>query len=103
MDSSERCGIDIELTDRRASHLAAKFASPEELEIAKDVFSENPALLVWCAKEALYKYCSREGADFRRDFVILSSCGSTLRASAFGEITTLNFYTQDNLLIVHTT
>ncbi len=102
MDCTSPCGIDIELTERRASHLASKFASQIELEVAKALFPENPSLLIWCAKEALYKYLSVEGVDFRRDLLIVSGSGSTLRASAFGKIITLNFYVQDNLLIVHT-
>ncbi len=102
MDSSERCGVDIEKRNRRSEHIARKFATHSEIEICNSVFPENPTLLIWCAKEALYKYMSREGVDFIKDMQITHSTNNKLTAKADSKVVTLGWYTDDDLLIVHT-
>lgn len=104
MDSAEPCGVDIEFTDRRVEHLASRFASEQELTLCRAIFPANPALMVWCAKEALYKLLGREGVDFRRDLCIASGVEGRLLAVAFGESVDLEWFVSvdADLLVVST-
>ncbi len=100
--SETRCGIDIELCSRRSEHIARKFTVESEVEICKEVFSQNPTLLIWCAKEALFKWLSEEAVDFREDLKILDATPTTLSATARGRGVELGWYIDGELLIVHT-
>lgn len=102
MSSTEPCGVDIELVDRRVEHLAHRFATEDELEVARRVFPPNAALLVWCVKEAIYKMAGREGVDFLRDMALIDARGNILTGEAFGKRVELEFSVKDNLLIVNT-
>lgn len=97
-----RCGVDIELVSRRTEHLSRKFATARELEVATQVFRDNPSLLIWCAKEALYKYMGQEGVDFLKDMELLSATSATLEARGRGEIVEMEWRVEAkyNLLIV---
>lgn len=85
MVARQRCGMDIEHVGRDVQHLARRFAHPSEIELCRSVFAQNAALLVWCAKEVLYKLCQRPGSDFLRDFRITAVEGHQLQALAFGD------------------
>lgn len=65
--SEGACGVDIEAMERDFSRAEGRFLSPEERAL-----SQNPLLagVVWCAKEALYKWAGRKGVDFLRDIRI---------------------------------
>lgn len=102
MSFSEPCGVDIELVDRRVEHLANRFATREELQIAERVFPPNAALIVWCVKEAIYKMAGRERVDFLRDMELIDAQGNILTGKAFGKSVELEFCVEDNLLIVNT-
>lgn len=95
------CGIDIESKSRNAAKIARKFTSQNEVEIARILFPANAELLVWCAKEALYKRAGVEGADFRKDFKIDSIINNRLVATAFGKETTLEVEEIGDMLIVY--
>lgn len=66
--SAERCAVDIEPAARDFRRTADRFLTPDEASL-----SDDPLLpgIVWCAKEALYKYAGRRGLDFRRDLRIV--------------------------------
>lgn len=96
-------GVDIELVDRQVAHLASRFASAAEIEIARGVFAQNPALLLWCAKEATYKTLHRDGVDFAKDMIITSAVDDRLTAIADSISVELRWEKrEDNLLIVYT-
>lgn len=99
--SDKACGIDIENIERNAARIVRKFAVEQEIEIVKQTVIPNPELLVWCAKEALYKYAGIEGADFIRDFKILSASNDTLVATAFGSRVGVRFEQRDDILIAY--
>ncbi len=65
-------GIDIENIERDASRAVRKFAQQSELELAQEHFPENPHLLVWCAKEALYKAHGMEGVELKNEISLMS-------------------------------
>ncbi len=100
--SDRPCGLDIEAANRRTAHLADRFATPGELALAGGCFPQNPALLVWCAKEALYKRQGRQGVDFLHDLHLIAGDGSTLTAQAHEQTVSLGFELRDGLLVVRT-
>lgn len=58
-------GIDIELTSSKVLSNIHRLCSKEEmLEIGNDV---QKATVVWCAKEALYKYYGKKKLDFKKN------------------------------------
>ncbi len=99
--SQSQCGLDIELHTRRSEHIAQKFASHQEIELCSKVFPLNPTLLIWCAKEALFKWLIEDGIDFRKDLSIVGATPTTLRAVALKYEVELGWYLEGELLIVH--
>lgn len=96
-----RCGVDIERTTRDAARTIVRAASAEELRLATVLFPANPALLVWCAKEAAYKAVGQAGMDFRTQIILTGRAGGgRLSASVSGEGLTLEFFETDGLLVV---
>ena len=67
--SQDPCGVDVERIDRNFEHVKSRYMTVAESQLSAD---RRWAAVVWCAKEALYKYAGREGLDFLRDIVILS-------------------------------
>lgn len=98
------CGIDIEHISRKTAHISARYATEEEEAILATLFALNPTLLIWCAKEALYKYLGIEGVDFRVDLRIISADSDTIIAMAKDREVKLRWRVVDeDLLVVHTT
>lgn len=62
-----RCAVDIEPESRDFSRVAPRYMSAGERALSDDALL--PAV-VWCAKEALYKYAGRQGLDFLHDLHI---------------------------------
>lgn len=62
--SPHRCAVDIELRDRDFRRVAPRYMTP-----AEEALSSDPRLhgIVWCAKEALYKYAGLRGLSLRDD------------------------------------
>jgi phosphopantetheinyl transferase len=52
LNTSKKCGIDIEKISSKVERIKHKFLNVQELEIAKTL---EELTLFWCAKEALYK------------------------------------------------
>jgi 4'-phosphopantetheinyl transferase len=70
LSTNEKVGIDLEYMSSNISALAFKFMNRKE-KVIKD--SENRKYhyyLHWCAKEALYKICDKEGISIRNDIFI---------------------------------
>ena len=68
--SERRCAVDIERTDRDFRRIAARFVSPEEASMpCSDAALFLPIL--WCAKEALYKFSGRKGLGLTEDLRVL--------------------------------
>ncbi len=100
------CGVDIERTGRNVARVSERFATAAELAASLKVLPGNPALAVWCAKEALYKAAGIEGLDFLSDMTLVatspaSPAGSgTMKASVRGTPHTLEWLRHEELLIV---
>ena len=67
--SQSPCGVDIERVDRNFSRVRSRYMTDEEAMLSADDYW---SALVWCAKEALYKYVGRERVDFKCDMSIKS-------------------------------
>lgn len=65
--SEARCAVDIEPAARDFSRAAARCMTAEERALCADPLWPG---IVWCAKEALYKYAGRPGLDLLRDLRI---------------------------------
>lgn len=70
--SDRRCAVDIERTDRRFGSVMPRYVSEAEQPLCREWIH---AAVVWCAKEAMYKYAGREGADFLRDIRVTYIAG----------------------------
>lgn len=93
------CGIDVEWSGRDAVRMVHKFASPEEVEIARAIYPPNPELLVWCAKETLYKYAGVDGAEFIRDLLIEDCTEQALICRAFEQVVEVKIDFVDDMIL----
>lgn len=67
---NEKVGIDLEYMSTNIGRIAFKFINRRE-KITKDPENRKYHLyLHWCAKEALYKICDKEGISIRKDITI---------------------------------
>jgi 4'-phosphopantetheinyl transferase len=67
---TEKVGIDLEYMGANIGAVAFKFINRKE-RITKDPDNQKYHLyLHWCAKEALYKICDKEGISIRRNITI---------------------------------
>jgi 4'-phosphopantetheinyl transferase len=70
LSTNEKVGIDLEYMSSNISTLAFKFLNRRE-KITKESNNRKYHLyLHWCAKEALYKICDKEGINFRNNITI---------------------------------
>ncbi len=102
-------GVDIEKVDDKIFRLAHKFLSPGEMEYSFGSFPTESLMLIWCAKEAMYKLHGRGGLSFSRDLFVerFSFEGSgtvTGHIKSMHRITDhqLHYESIDNYLLVYT-
>ncbi|MFH0841038.1 MAG: 4'-phosphopantetheinyl transferase superfamily protein [Bacteroidota bacterium] len=68
--TTEKVGIDLEYMSSNIGAFAFKFINSKE-KVTKDPEARKYHLyLHWCAKEALYKICDKEGISFRKNLTI---------------------------------
>jgi phosphopantetheinyl transferase len=71
LSRTEKVGIDLEYMSANISAFAFKFINRKE-KIVRDRDRKRYHLYIhWCAKEALYKICDKEGISIRKDITIL--------------------------------
>ena len=64
--SDKKSGIDIEKISEKAFRIASKFISEKNLI----KLNKEKATLIWCIKEAVYKWHQKGGVDFIKDIII---------------------------------
>jgi len=70
LSTNEQVGIDLEYMSQNIAAFAFKFLNRKE-RITKDVNLRKYHLYIhWCAKEALYKICDKEGISIRNNITI---------------------------------
>ncbi len=68
--TNEKVGIDLEYMSSNIGAFAFKFLNRKE-KVTKDPVNRKYHLyLHWCAKEALYKICDKEGINFKKNITI---------------------------------
>ncbi|MBX2845014.1 MAG: 4'-phosphopantetheinyl transferase superfamily protein [Saprospiraceae bacterium] len=70
ISESKECGLDIEQIMPRISRLSKKFVSEYEslyVTIGKPVLHYT---IMWCVKEAIYKWYAKRGLDFKQNMII---------------------------------
>jgi len=70
LSTNEQVGIDLEYMSSNISAFAFKFLNRRE-KVTKDPNGKKYHLYIhWCAKEALYKICDKEGISIRNNITI---------------------------------
>jgi 4'-phosphopantetheinyl transferase len=70
LSTNEKVGIDLEFMSSNIAALAFKFINRKE-RVAKTLDERRYHLYIhWCAKEALYKICDKEGISIRNNITI---------------------------------
>jgi len=70
LSTNEKVGIDLEYMSSNIAALAFKFLNRKE-KITKEKDERKYHLYIhWCAKEALYKICDKEGISIRKNLTI---------------------------------
>ena len=64
--SEQQVGLDIEQISEKALRLAAKFISAKN----QSNLTKEKATLIWCCKEAIFKWHQTGGVDFIKDIII---------------------------------
>ena len=98
--SPERCAVDIEPASRDFSRAESRYTTPSERALSDDPLWPG---IVWCAKEALYKYSGRRELDFRKDLRIGSAdlaAGRLTGRIENGEPVELSVRREDGFILV---
>jgi len=66
--SEQKVGLDIEQISEKVLRLAAKFISVKN----QSNLTKEKATLIWCCKEAIFKWHQTGGVDFIKDIIIPS-------------------------------
>lgn len=70
LSTNEKVGIDLEYMSTNIAAIAFKFLNRKE-KVAREQEERRYHLYIhWCAKEALYKICDKEGISFRKNLTI---------------------------------
>lgn len=70
LSTNEKVGIDLEYMSTNIAAIAFKFLNRKE-KVAKQQEDKKYHLYIhWCAKEALYKICDKEGISMRKNLTI---------------------------------
>jgi phosphopantetheinyl transferase len=64
VSKTERVGVDVETPSFKLDRIKNKFLNEEEFSILNSQFSITQLTLMWCSKEAVYKWWSYGGVDF---------------------------------------
>ena len=80
------CGLDIERADRDFTKTEERFLAPDERKLLESAGGLS-AGIVWCAKEALYKWSGLGGLDWLRDIRVtkIDPVRETLEGTAGGK------------------
>jgi 4'-phosphopantetheinyl transferase len=70
VSTNEKVGIDLEYMSSNIGALAFKFLNRKELITKDHLKRKYHTYLHWCAKEALYKICDKEGISFQNNITI---------------------------------
>jgi phosphopantetheinyl transferase len=64
VSKSDRVGVDVEIPSFKIDRIKNKFLNEQEFSILDSQFSITQLTLMWCCKEAVFKWWSYGGVDF---------------------------------------
>jgi 4'-phosphopantetheinyl transferase len=70
LSTNEKVGIDLEYMSSNIAAIAFKFLNRKEKVTKKTDNRKYHLYIHWCAKEALYKICDKEGISIRKNITI---------------------------------
>jgi 4'-phosphopantetheinyl transferase len=70
LSTNEKVGIDLEYMSTNIAAIAFKFLNRKEKVTKEQAERKYHLYIHWCAKEALYKICDKEGISIRRNITI---------------------------------
>jgi 4'-phosphopantetheinyl transferase len=70
LSTNEKVGIDLEYMRTNISAIAFKFLNRKESVIKEHEDHKYHLYIHWCAKEALYKICDKEGISIQKNITI---------------------------------
>jgi 4'-phosphopantetheinyl transferase len=70
LSRNEKVGIDLEYMSTNITAFAFKFLNRKEKVVREREKKKYHLYIHWCAKEALYKICDKEGISIRKDITI---------------------------------
>lgn len=70
LSTNEKVGIDLEYMSSNIAAIALKFLNVKEKITRENEFRKYHLYIHWCAKEALYKICDKEGISIRKNITI---------------------------------
>ena len=70
LSKNHRVGIDLEFMSHRIGKIAHKFMSEKEAKALDKEMEFFHLYIHWCAKEALYKICDKDGLNFKTNLII---------------------------------
>ncbi|MCF8221598.1 MAG: 4'-phosphopantetheinyl transferase superfamily protein [Bacteroidales bacterium] len=70
LSSRERIGIDLEYMSSNITGIARRFINRRENITRKKDYRRYHLYIHWCAKEALYKICDKEGINMKKNITI---------------------------------
>ena len=70
LSTNEKVGIDLEFMSTNIAAIAFKFLNRKEKVTKEQVGRKYHLYIHWCAKEALYKICDKEGISIRKNITI---------------------------------
>jgi 4'-phosphopantetheinyl transferase len=109
LSTNEKVGIDLEYMSSNITDLAFKFLNWKE-KVTKEQEEKKYHLYIhWCAKEALYKICDKEGISLKKNIIIepfkVSESGDIkghVHTKKINESFDLHYSRYDNYAIVWT-
>ena len=72
VSKTERVGVDVEIPSFKIDRIKNKFLNEQELPILHSPLSITQLTLMWCCKEAVYKWWSYGGVDFSKKIKLQS-------------------------------
>jgi 4'-phosphopantetheinyl transferase len=70
LSTNEKVGIDLEFMSTNIATIALKFLNVREKITKVSEYRKYHLYIHWCAKEALYKICDKEGISIRKNITI---------------------------------
>lgn len=70
LSTNEQVGIDLEYMNANISAFVSKFMNKKEKVVKDPANVKYHLYLHWCAKEALYKICDKEGISIKNNIII---------------------------------